>query len=339
MVQYFNKRVWLLILFVINNVNTVNHHMHKVIFYLLLVIYSLTYSLTCSRLGAWHAVVQIRQRVSHKRTFFYLEQLLLKHNAHSECINIVTFRDGMDFYFTDRQPAVRFIDFLESHIPMKVKYSRKLVSADHSDNVADFKHNYIVEVVPLCKDDLIILPKDLANNLSDISRLVVIKSIGAGIHVVDPHTGERQEISTEKYHRHNFTATMTSRSLIKYYVLSIDPIIAQSRPSAKRRGFDRKTRLAECVVARERDFGVNDTQFTCVTHLGHVLKEGDLVMGYDLSNASWTNDETGLKKDLPDLILVRKYYRNKGNYSLTLLIGACFHLVFTITLQGSVFGH
>jgi nonsense-mediated mRNA decay protein 3 len=39
--------------------------------------------------GAWHAVVQVRQRVSHKRTFFFLEQLLLKYNAHSECINIV----------------------------------------------------------------------------------------------------------------------------------------------------------------------------------------------------------------------------------------------------------
>ena len=84
--------------------------------------------------GSWHAVVQVRQRVSHKRTFMYLEQLLLKHNAHSECINIVTFRDGMDFYFTEKQKAVRFIDFLEGHVPIKVKYARKLVSADHCSN-------------------------------------------------------------------------------------------------------------------------------------------------------------------------------------------------------------
>lgn len=39
--------------------------------------------------GSWHAVVQVRQRVSHKRTFYFLEQLLLKHNAHSDCIRIV----------------------------------------------------------------------------------------------------------------------------------------------------------------------------------------------------------------------------------------------------------
>ena len=64
--------------------------------------------------------MQVRQRVAHKRTFYYLEQLLLKHNAHSDCLNIVTFRDGMDFYFTEKQKAVRFIDFLESHVPTKV---------------------------------------------------------------------------------------------------------------------------------------------------------------------------------------------------------------------------
>ena len=39
--------------------------------------------------GAWQAVVQVRQRVTHKRTFLFLEQLLLKYNAHSDCINIV----------------------------------------------------------------------------------------------------------------------------------------------------------------------------------------------------------------------------------------------------------
>jgi hypothetical protein len=38
-------------------------------------------------------------------------------------------------------------------------------------------------------------------------------------------------------------------------------------------------RLAECVVAREKDLGVNDTQHTVVTNLGHILKEGDTVFG------------------------------------------------------------
>lgn len=39
----------------------------------------------CARLAAkntWKASVQVRQKVNHKRTFLFLEQLILKHNAH-----------------------------------------------------------------------------------------------------------------------------------------------------------------------------------------------------------------------------------------------------------------
>lgn len=40
---------------------------------------------SCTRLAAkntWKASVQVRQKVTHKRTFLWLEQLILKHNAH-----------------------------------------------------------------------------------------------------------------------------------------------------------------------------------------------------------------------------------------------------------------
>ena len=111
---------------------------------------------------------------------------------------------------------------------------------------------------------------------------------------------------------------MNSKQLIKYTVLSVEPIIKELRTSAKSRGkgSDRKIKLAEVVVVRERDFGVNDTQFTCITHLGNLLKEGDTVLGYDFTNTNWnmTEDisEIKLATELPDLILVRKYYGDKG---------------------------
>lgn len=48
-------------------------------------------------------------QVVHKRTFFYLEQLILRHNAHANCSNIVERRDGLDFFFqtavTDQLPT------------------------------------------------------------------------------------------------------------------------------------------------------------------------------------------------------------------------------------------
>ena len=33
-------------------------------------------------------IFQVRQHTEHKRTFLYLEQLILKHNADSNCISI-----------------------------------------------------------------------------------------------------------------------------------------------------------------------------------------------------------------------------------------------------------
>ena len=265
--------------------------------------------------GVWHAVVQVRQRVSHKRTFFFLEQLLLKHGAHSDTINIVTYKDGMDFYFKERQPAVRFLDFLSHHVPTKSKYARKLVSADHKGNVGDFKHNYFVEIIPVCKDDLAVLPLLLARSLSDVNPLCLIKAVGAEVHVQDPRTGERHEVSVDKYWRHEFTPVMTSRELLPFVVLSVEPVMQDARASAKKRGAGRKVQMAECVVARESDFGVNDTQFTCLTHLGHILREGDVIMGYDLSRAAWAHElgaDEQIRGPMPDVILVRKNYHTTG---------------------------
>lgn len=33
-------------------------------------------------------MLQVRQHTSHKRTFFFLEQLILKHNIDQLCINV-----------------------------------------------------------------------------------------------------------------------------------------------------------------------------------------------------------------------------------------------------------
>lgn len=64
-------------------------------------------------------------------------------------------------------------------------------------------------------------------------------------------------------------------------------------------------------MARECDFGRNDTTFIIQTHLGHVLKAGDTAWGYDLANAVVDiRNESSLEKlsyAAPDVVLVRKY--------------------------------
>jgi nonsense-mediated mRNA decay protein 3 len=284
--------------------------------------------------GAWKAIVQVRQRVSHKRTFYYLEQLILKHEAHADCIKIVTFRDGMDFYFKDRQQGIKFISFLGDVVPIKTKYSRKLISADTTNNTADFKHSHLVEIAPICKDDLIILPRELASKQSNISPLVLVKKVSNSISLIDPLSAERTDINAEKYWRNNFNSLMSSRQMIRFVVLSVEAVLVEQKPSARMKRLVLKSNkgrgkseehvgksravaaLAECVIARERDFGVNDVQFTCLTHLGGLLQAGDTVLGYDLTNSNFNideEDESSLSKlSIPDVVLVRKCYERKG---------------------------
>jgi hypothetical protein len=119
---------------------------------------------------------------------------------------------------------------------------------------------------------------------------------------------------------------MNSRQLVRFVVLAVEPVVAAVRASAKRRGADRKMHMAECVVARERDFGTNDTQFSCLTHLGAILREGDVVMGYDLTSAAWALEQgaaAGLRTELPDILLVRKVRIQLNSFQRHLLCALC----------------
>jgi hypothetical protein len=57
--------------------------------------------------------LQARQHVAHKRTFLYLEQLILRAGADTQCINIKDIHEGLDFYFSNRAHALKLIDFLQ----------------------------------------------------------------------------------------------------------------------------------------------------------------------------------------------------------------------------------
>jgi hypothetical protein len=51
------------------------------------------------------------------------------------------------FILQEKGQGMRFIDFLESHVPLKQKYARKLVSSNIRECSGDFKHNYLIELV------------------------------------------------------------------------------------------------------------------------------------------------------------------------------------------------
>lgn len=260
----------------------------------------------CQKLQAqntWTAVAQVRQKVNHKRTFFLVEQLILKHNAHTNTINIKEFPDGLDFYFHNRSHAVKFVEFLQSIVPIRYITAQKLISHDPKSNIYNYKYTFSVEIAPICRDDLICLPKKVAVSMGNIAPLVICHKVANVIRMVDPSDLQGASVTPAAYWQAPFRAIASRDQLIEYVVLDIS-----RHPSRKTLG---KLTLCDVQVARSRDFGVNDTTFLGRTHLGHLLHPGDTALGYDLTSSVFNPaDIKALGHDgtTPDFFLVKKCY-------------------------------
>jgi nonsense-mediated mRNA decay protein 3 len=265
------------------------------------------------RSGVWKAVVQARQKTTHKRTFFYLEQLILKHQAHQYCTSIEALPDGMDFYFPARNQAIRFLEFMNSVIPIQTKSAKKLISSDIKSNTQNFKFTYMADISPLCKDDLIVLPFELAKKCGDRAGLQIVEKVSTAIHCVDPLTLQRTEIDSVKYWRDAglFSILSSQKQMVEYVVLNVEPVVDEKIQGRRVvRGGRGIIKLADVEVARSSDLGTNDQRFMTRTHLGHLLKPGDMVFGYHVVNASYAGNALDELhgKELPDVVLVRKRF-------------------------------
>ncbi|KAI5922575.1 NMD3 family-domain-containing protein [Camillea tinctor] len=258
--------------------------------------------------NVWRASVQVRQKVLHKRTFLYLEQLILKHGAHKETINIKEAKDGIDFFFAQKNQADHFVDFLHSVVPVRIKKSSELISQDVHTSKKSYKFTYSVELIPICKDDLVALPIPLAKQIGNISPLAICYRVGTTINLLDPNTLQTADVSAPVYWRTPFTALADAPELVEFIVMDCEP-------SGLTKG---KWVLGETQLARASDLGVNDRTYFARTHLGGLLHAGDSVMGYMLTGTNFNNpqfeaieESNTYSSRIPDVVIVKKHYPNR----------------------------
>ncbi|KAH9848799.1 NMD3-domain-containing protein [Lenzites betulinus] len=273
----------------------------------------------CTKLAAkntWKALVQVRQKVPHKRTFLFLEQLILKHGAQKDTISVKEVRDGLDFFYSSRSHALKMVDFLNGVVPVRSKASEQLLSTDTHTNTANFKYTYSVEIIPICKDDLVCIPPKLARQLSNISPLTICTRVGNSLHLMDPSTLQVCELTSHVYWRTPFESLASITDLVEFTVLDVEP-------SGTTRG---KWVLADAQIALSGAFRSHADEdgmdfesatasqiFHTRTHLGAILQPGDSAMGYFLTNANFNSDDFAALPShrVPDIVLVRKAYPNR----------------------------
>jgi len=261
----------------------------------------------CTRVHAnpdqWVACVQVRQHVEHKRTFLMLEQLMLRHDAHADCIKIKDCADGMDFYFAHRSHALKLVDFLGSVAAVRSRNDKQLVSSDLKNNTHRYKFTFSTEVAPVCKDDLLCLPHKVSHAAGGLGPLVLCTRVSNLLTLTCPFTLRQMQADATQYYRAPYKAMLSSRQLVQYVVLD-------SEPTGLCAG---RLQLAEVQVAKAADFGRNDNVLLARTHLGNLLSAGDTVLGYDVANANLVDPELEKYRSLqlPDVVLVRKCYAER----------------------------
>lgn len=247
----------------------------------------------------WNTQVQIRQKVPHKRTFLFLEQMILKHNAHVDTISIQESKDGLDFFYAKQNHAVRMLDFLNAVVPIKSKKSSELITADIHSGTSVYKFSYSVEIAPVCKDDLVVLPAKLAKSMGNISRLVLCSKVSNMLQFIDPQTLQIADVQANIYWRYSFPSLADVTQLVEFMVLDVEPV-------GDRRG---KYLLADVTCVKSNEMGSGE-EFYVRSHLGGILHPGDTAMGYFLKNSNFNSalfDELDTN-NVCEVMLVKKHY-------------------------------
>eukprot|EP01147_Barroeca_monosierra_P009520 gene9520-1754_t len=266
----------------------------------------------CHRIEAkdtWNAVVQVRQKVRHKKTFYHLEQLIIKHRAHNKTSRIASVSDGVDFYFMSSHDARRFVNFLEAVVPVRVKVSQRLISQDLSSNVYNFKYTYSAEIIPICRNDIVCLSPTISRKEGNISPLCVCLHVGTTLQLIDPFTLQTAWVGTTLFWQHPFNAIVSHGALVEFIVMDIEPV-NDDYGNAVVNG---KYQLVDVTVVRSSDLEHGGQEFITRTHLGRILNYGDTVMGFDFTTSN-INDEYFNKLDtsnLPDVLLIRKSHSER----------------------------
>ena len=170
----------------------------------------------------WMALVQVRQRVPHKRTFLWLEQLILKHSAHADTVNIAEVKDGLDFFFDQRAHAEKLVSFLQSVAPTRYKTSKQLISQDVHTGKGKIKLTYSVEVLPICKDDVVWMPRPIAVGLGQMHQLCLCSKVSNVVHFVDPTTLQAGEMQPMAYWKTPFNASLSRGALVEFVILDLE---------------------------------------------------------------------------------------------------------------------
>ncbi len=211
--------------------------------------------------------------------------------------------EGLDFFFAKKSHARKFVDFLGNVVPIRTQETKKQIGHDAKSNVYRYKHTYSVEIIPVCREDLVCLPPRLIAQSGGGSPLFLVWKVSNKVRLLDPLTLKCLDIQAAQFWANPFRSIANSSLLTLYYVFDVVP-------RGPREG---KFQLADVTIAREADFGQNDRMTTVISHLGTILRPGNHCWGFATEGLNYSDLDTSAFKNraMPEVVLVKKAYLNR----------------------------
>ncbi|VDL42306.1 unnamed protein product [Hymenolepis diminuta] len=261
--------------------------------------------LDCTRHEAkdyWNARVQVRQRIDQPRTLHLLEQLLLRKKTPRKYSNVKNVKGGIDFYFTVRSDAVAFTEYVGKLIPCRTQVSQQLKSHDVHNNTYNYKWTYLLEVVPVCKNDVVCLTKAFSSRLGMGSQILLVDKITNKIRLCDPFAAATAYVDAQTYFSNPFQSISNPRNVTEFFVMDVDE--------------DGNTDKFQGGASGVPPQGLPKAKGLWVVpsaHLGADGGDGDQIFVFDfrldLRNANINNSEFDKipESKRPDVVLIKRY--------------------------------
>lgn len=91
----------------------------------------------------------------------------------------------------------------------------------------NYKHTFSVEIVPICKDDLVCLPPKVSKAYGSVGPLVLCNHISNSVRLIDMNNLRTIHLDSNQYWRSSFKALMSHKQLTRFVVLDIEMVRGQ----------------------------------------------------------------------------------------------------------------
>ncbi|MES1920512.1 hypothetical protein MHBO_002178, partial [Bonamia ostreae] len=245
--------------------------------------------------------------------------MLLKQGLAENITGMKEVPEGLNLYFENKSLAANLVDFLVSVVPIRRDESKRLISQDFHSNITKYKYTVAVEIAPICREDIVFFDnKNLSKKLGGDSPFLICVKVTNQLTFVNPFTLHRVKITPAEYFKNRLEVLCNSRSMVEFLVIDV-----RFLPKAKEpKGTKYRKAAIECV--RSEDVNEPENYIEIDSHLGNILRPGDLCLGYDLrtlnlgEEVAKTSDKRTRRKNkgakrtkLPNVILVRKVFERK----------------------------